>query len=186
MVTRRGRDGWFLVTWKQMRVNLCDVAAARQWEARPFAAEVEDLGDGTGVITFAQSWLPSSDLGDAWVEFAKNRYKFSCPDCAQVYPTTQTLQSHWDAIHAAAETVVSARKRGLKNVDVRGGVHMKRFGKRQLRKYVRQSLRRLPAKTELGVVVSMDYDDSAFYLLCLLPGAYSVKFFPVTGYPTTN
>lgn len=184
VVTRRGRDGWFLVTWKPMRVRMCNVAAVRRWEGRPFAGEVEEVGDGTVVITFAQSWLPARDLGADWLKDAENRFKYSCPECDLILPTKHTLQSHWDATHAPTETVYTARERGLKTVDKRGAVHMKRHGKRMIRKYISQYLRRRVGQAELGVAIGIDFDDAAFYLLCLLPGAHSVRFSPVSGQPT--
>lgn len=133
------------------------------------------------MITFADSWLPATDISNEWVSFVESAYRFLCPECSWVFPSTKTLRTHWSHVHEAGETVNSLRTRGLRGVNRRGLPVLCNFLKQQLRTVVQQKLRSGVASAELGVRLTMKFNESAFYMLCVKRGAILTKYLPESG-----
>jgi hypothetical protein len=164
-----------------MRVSARDVEKAKALDNRPLNGPVVDLMDGTMMITFADSWLPSTDISPDWVAFVETSYRFLCPECNWVFPTTKTLRTHWSHMHEADETVHSLRTRGLRGINRRGLPALCNFLKQQLRNLVQQKIRSGVVGAELGVRCSLIFNEAAFFVLCVKRGAKVKKYWPDSG-----
>jgi hypothetical protein len=181
VVTRRGRDGWFRVSWRPMRVKESDVERVKVWDGRPLSGPVKDLQDGSCIIYFGDSWLAANELSPEWVAVAESAYHFLCPECALAFPTKQTLRTHWQTNHAADDTATTLRNRGLQGVTRSRTRDICTYFKQCLRVKILNKIRYRATQPEMGCKVAMDFNEVAFYMLCVLPEADIASYLPDTG-----